>query len=186
MDFACLQDGLGQVSSQIAAVEKDELLGLLMFSVLLAVPLAPVVLALYQRRVQKLMSLSSESPASSGVSSVPSGQRTKPDAALGSGSSAELLLKASDLRGRALWKALALAVTLFSVGIAVAITVSPDSPGELSRRTVWQWIANAFGYSFLSAASVRRWCCSVWQAPVLPACFGNGLHPSTSRWRVSL
>jgi hypothetical protein len=59
MDFACLQDGLNQVSSQIAAVEKDELLGLLMFSVLVAVPLASVVLALYQRRVQKLMSLSS-------------------------------------------------------------------------------------------------------------------------------
>lgn len=146
MDFACLQDGLNQVSSQIAAVEKDELLGLLMFSVLVAVPLAPVVLALYQRRVQKLMSLSSESPASFGISSVPSGQRTKPAAMLGSGSTAELLLEASDLRGRALWKALALAVTLFSVGIAVAITISPDSPGELSRRPIWEWIANAFVY----------------------------------------
>jgi hypothetical protein len=146
MDFACLQDGLNHVSSQIAAVKKDHLLGLVLFSVLLAVPLAPVVLALYQRRVQRLMSLSAESAASFRVSSEPSAARTKPDDPLGAEPTAELLLEASAVRERALWKALALAVTLFSIGIAVAMTISPDSPGALSRRTLWEWILDAFVY----------------------------------------
>jgi hypothetical protein len=38
MDFACLQNGLDQLSSQLSSVEKDEVLGLVLFSVLLALP----------------------------------------------------------------------------------------------------------------------------------------------------
>jgi hypothetical protein len=71
MDFACLQNGLDQLSSQLSSVEKDEVLGLVLFSVLLALPCAPVVLGLYQRRVQKLMSLSTQTDAASAVPSAP-------------------------------------------------------------------------------------------------------------------
>jgi hypothetical protein len=45
-----------------------------------------------------------------------------------------------------LWKALALSVSVFSVGIALVITISPDSPGELSRRPLWEWILGPLGY----------------------------------------
>ena len=145
MDFACLKDGFGQVSSQFLSVEKDELFGMVMFSVLLAVPFAPVVLALYQRRVQKLMSLSTQSAAVSAAPSAPT-EGTKPAAALGSAPTAESLLEAAEVRGRTLWKALALSVTVFSVGIALAITISPDSPGELSRRALWEWVLAPLGY----------------------------------------
>jgi hypothetical protein len=184
MDFACLQNGLNRVSSQIAAVEKDDLLGLVIFSVLLAVPLAPVVLALYQRRVQRLMSLSPESAASVRVSSTARAEGTRPDAAVGSGSTAESLLEASDQRAQALWKALALAVTLFSAGIAVAITISPDSPGALSRRPLWEWILAPVGYLLfvgsLSAPMVLLGVASTrfaglfwkWFAPVFVAVVG--------------
>jgi hypothetical protein len=146
MDLACLQNVLIHASSEIAKSDADEWFGLLLFGVVLAVPLAPVVLALYQRRVQRLMSASSKNPAWSAVPSTARADRTRRDASFGRRSTAESLLQASDLRARALWKALALAVALFSVGIAVAITISPDSAGALSRRPLWEWIVAPLGY----------------------------------------
>jgi hypothetical protein len=51
MNFTCLQTGLNQVASDIAAIEGDALAGMVFFSVLVAVPLAPVVLVMCQRGV---------------------------------------------------------------------------------------------------------------------------------------
>jgi len=112
-----------------------------LFSVSLAVLLAPVVLALYQRRVQKLMSQSTQIDED-GPAPPARTEGMKPTGAIGSVPSAEALLEAAELGGNALWKALALSVAAFSVGIALAITVSPDSPGELSTRPLSEWFLN--------------------------------------------
>ena len=145
MVFTCLQDGLDRVSTQFSWVEKDDLFAMVLFSVFLALLLAPVVLALYQRRIEKLMSLSTRIDESALIPPSRT-EGTKPAVVSGSAPSAEALLEAAEIGGNALWKALALSVTVFSLGISLAITVSPDSPGELSTRPLSEWFLNFLGY----------------------------------------
>ena len=153
MDYSCIASAIDKLSNQFWSIERDQAVGLILFSVLLAVLCAPAVLVLYQRRVQKLMSMSVPNDANPSVTD--STARAKPATVLDAIPTPEALLAAADERGRALWKALAFSVAAFTVGIALAITISPDAPGELSRRPLWEWVLGFFGYLiFVGSLSV--------------------------------
>lgn len=148
MKIECLQQGFSEVTAGAWVVERDDLVSLIMLSVLLAVGLAPLVLVCYQRRVQLLMNAQSslgisrslqENRVAVEIGAAAAERRSKRVAA-------EELLTGAELRSHALQAALAFSMAVFSVLIALAITISADEPGELSRRTLLEWLGGGIVY----------------------------------------
>lgn len=128
MKIECLQQGFSEVTAGAWVVERDDLVSLIMLSVLLAVGLAPLVLVCYQRRVQLLMNAQSslgisrslqENRVAVEIGAAAAERRSKRVAA-------EELLTGAELRSHALQAALAFSMAVFSVLIALAITISAD------------------------------------------------------------
>ncbi len=132
------------------ALLEESLTGMLGLCLVLAVPLALLVLVLYKRSVLKLMNVCSppmcEEPQPLPVHTDGSGYPLDSHRRDSNDPSPETVREAATLRRRAVQKSLNLAVGTYAMLAAVVVTISPDELGDWQTRTPGEWVANAFLY----------------------------------------
>lgn len=154
MGTECLYRGFSETATWVGSFEGDDLVGFFLLSFAVSVACAPLVLALYQRRVEQLMS--ARSPALPRTPQQGDCAPVRTHGCEGQNISGRLaanaLFAASQARARALQRTLALSVGVFAVLVAMVITISPDAPGELSNRTLAEWVAKAIVFQMFVAS----------------------------------
>ena len=155
MNLRCLQEGLQEAIAEAGLTElSDTLIGVYLFSFVGAVALGPIVLWLYQRRVEKLM-------ATRGDGSAPSSGSQEPEPSTPGGARARALppystdaLLAAALEGdRAQYRMILSSVGAFAAQVGVILTVSRMITEGGDLRSLSDWLDSAF-FAFALASGV--------------------------------
>jgi len=160
MNNQCFYDGLTKTAEWANSFEQDEIGGLFVAIFLCSILCALIVLRFYQRRVELLMQSSSKSTQDADADDpTPHDLPENPDfSSLHSALSAETVQLAAKQHYRSLLRALTISAGAFVILTGMVLTLSPDTPGELQRRTLTDW---------LSAGAVALVFAATLSAPIL-------------------